>query len=58
MSSTLKCKNCGHEEPVPAHCGKPMHVETVAGKEMLVCWMGTGCGKQNIPEHCGQPMVM
>ncbi|MFW9996637.1 MAG: hypothetical protein ACFFD4_31630 [Candidatus Odinarchaeota archaeon] len=52
----LKCSKCGETQPVPKHCGQEMHLETVAGKEMLVCWMGTGCGKQDIPEHCNVPM--
>ncbi len=48
----LVCVKCGHEEPVPMHCGKEMHVEG----EQLVCWMGAECGHQDIPVHCGVPM--
>ena len=54
----LKCQKCGHEEEVPQHCGKPMHLEKVEGREMLVCWMGTECGKQEPPNHCGQSMIL
>ncbi|MFW9780531.1 MAG: heavy metal translocating P-type ATPase [Candidatus Heimdallarchaeota archaeon] len=54
----LVCQECGHEEEIPDHCGQPMHIEMVEGKEMLVCWMGPGCGKLEIPTHHGQPMVM
>jgi hypothetical protein len=28
-----------------------MHIETVYGKEQLVCWMGPGCGVQDLPTH-------
>ncbi|MFX1512628.1 MAG: heavy metal translocating P-type ATPase [Promethearchaeota archaeon] len=52
----LKCQTCGTILPVPDHCHKPMHIEGAEGQEMLVCWMGPGCGKQPIPEHCNQPM--
>jgi len=53
----LKCTSCGSTSDVPQHCGKPMHVEKVDGKDMLVCWMGPNCGKQEIPEHHGAPMA-
>lgn len=52
----LVCQECGTKSEVPQHCGKPMHVEKVNGKDMLVCWMGPGCGKQEIPVHHGKPM--
>ncbi|MFX1389745.1 MAG: heavy metal translocating P-type ATPase [Promethearchaeota archaeon] len=48
----LKCSECGLEQELPMHCGKPMHKE---GNE-LVCWMGASCGAQPIPEHHGKPM--
>jgi Cu+-exporting ATPase len=48
----LKCVECGVEQDLPMHCGKPMHKE---GDE-LVCWMGPSCGAQPIPEHHGKPM--
>jgi Cu+-exporting ATPase len=52
----LKCKTCGKTMNLPIHCGQPMHPEEVQGKEMLVCWMGPQCGKQDIPVHHGKPM--
>ncbi|MHA1847791.1 MAG: heavy metal translocating P-type ATPase [Promethearchaeota archaeon] len=52
----LQCKVCGKITPMPIHCNKPMHLESVEGKDLLVCWMGPECGKQDIPPHCGQPM--
>ncbi|MGV9204907.1 MAG: heavy metal translocating P-type ATPase, partial [Promethearchaeia archaeon] len=48
----LKCQKCGIEQDLPTHCQKPMHKEG----DQLVCWMGAGCGAQNIPEHCGEQM--
>lgn len=54
----LKCSSCGHTEPVPMHCGQEMHVEKVEGQEMLVCWMGPGCGKMDIPMHCDTQMII
>jgi hypothetical protein len=54
----LKCEKCGHEENVPQHCGQPMQIEKVNDTEMLVCWMGSECGKQAIPTHCGVPMTV
>ena len=48
----LKCVECGAEQDLPMHCGKPMHKEG----EQLVCWMGASCGAQPIPEHHGKPM--
>lgn len=56
--SKLKCEECGTTMDVPMHCGQAMHLEEVDGKEMLVCWMGPGCGKQDIPEHHGKPMAL
>ncbi|MFX0094052.1 MAG: heavy metal translocating P-type ATPase [Candidatus Hodarchaeota archaeon] len=52
----LKCAKCSYTEPVPTHCNQEMHIEDVDGQKMLVCWMGAGCGKQEIPDHCGQLM--
>jgi len=52
----LKCSVCGATEEVPLHCGKPMHPEEVDGKQMLVCWMGPNCGKQDFPTHHDAPM--
>ena len=48
----LKCVECGAEQDLPMHCGKPMHKEG----DQLVCWMGASCGAQPIPEHHGKPM--
>ncbi len=48
----LKCTECGVEQDLPMHCGKPMHKEG----DQLVCWMGAGCGAQPISEHCGKLM--
>ncbi|MFX0021825.1 MAG: heavy metal translocating P-type ATPase [Candidatus Hermodarchaeota archaeon] len=48
----LKCSECGIEQEIPMHCGKPMHKEG----DQLVCWMGASCGAQPIPEHHGKPM--
>ncbi|TFG28873.1 MAG: heavy metal translocating P-type ATPase [Promethearchaeota archaeon] len=48
----LKCVECGAEQDLPMHCGKPMHKEG----NQLVCWMGASCGAQPIPEHHGKPM--
>jgi len=48
----LKCVECGAEQNLPMHCGKPMHKEG----NQLVCWMGASCGAQPIPEHHGKPM--
>lgn len=50
--SKLVCSECGFEQAIPAHCGKPMHKEG----NQLVCWMGSSCGTQPIPEHHGKPM--
>ncbi|MFX0099316.1 MAG: heavy metal translocating P-type ATPase [Candidatus Hodarchaeota archaeon] len=57
---SLKCNMCGMSMDMPNHCGKPMHLENVEGKDMLVCWMGPGCGKQDIPvcKHCNKPMAV
>jgi len=48
----LKCVECGFEQDLPKHCGKPMHEED----DQLVCWMGSSCGTQPIPKHHGKPM--
>jgi Cu+-exporting ATPase len=48
----LKCQECGFEQPLPMHCGKPMHKEG----NNLVCWMGASCGSQPIPKHHGKLM--
>jgi len=52
----LKCATCGATQEVPMHCGQAMHPEKVGKKQMLVCWMGPSCGKQDIPTHHGKPM--
>jgi hypothetical protein len=52
----LTCQTCGQTQPLPKHCGQAMHLETVDGRDMLVCWMGPQCGKQDLPQHCEQPM--
>ncbi len=57
-SPELRCRSCDKALPVPVHCNQPMHIETVNGKEMLVCWMGPECGAEDIPVHCGKPMVV
>jgi len=48
----LVCEECGFEQEIPMHCGKPMHKEG----NQLVCWMGSSCGVQPIPEHHGKSM--
>lgn len=56
----LVCAECGYEEPLPGHCGRPMHKEGNA----LICHMGASCmmgGPENppsrpIPEHHGKQM--
>ena len=48
----LVCEECGFEQEIPMHCGKPMHKEG----NQLVCWMGGSCGAQPLPEHHGKPM--
>ncbi|MHA1293546.1 MAG: hypothetical protein ACTSQJ_12885 [Promethearchaeota archaeon] len=48
----LKCSECGFEQDIPMHCGKPMLKEG----NQLVCWMGANCGSQSIPEHHEKPM--
>ncbi len=48
----LVCSTCGKEENVPMHCGQAMHIEG----DQLVCWMGPGCGHQDIPQCHGSPM--
>jgi len=53
---TLTCEKCGTSQAAPMHCGKPMAVKKVGGKDMLVCWMGPDCGKADIPKHHGKPM--
>ena len=56
MSDMLKCQECDYTEAIPMHCKQPMHVESVEGKERLVCWMGPSCGVQDIPNHHEKPM--
>lgn len=58
MSTQLACHECDATEVIPSHCGQQMHIEKVEGKEMLVCWMGPGCGKQEILVHHGKPMYL
>ena len=50
----LKCQHCGMTQPLPVHCGQPMHKEG----DKLVCHMGAECGSQEIPTHCGKPMIV
>lgn len=52
VMSKLVCPICGEEVAVPVHCGKEMHREG----DQLVCWMGAGCGSQEMPQHCGEYM--
>ncbi len=54
----LHCAACDETQPVPTHCGQPMHVDRVDGVEMLVCHMGPGCGKEPIPRHHGAAMTI
>ena len=56
MMTALACAECGETAAIPRHCGKPMHLESIDGKDRLVCWMGAGCGSQDMPTHCGRPM--
>lgn len=51
MSQKLQCQVCDYTEPIPIHCNQPMHIETIEGKEKLVCWMGPKCGVQALPLH-------
>ena len=57
-TATLSCSVCGETIPAPTHCGYAMHVEKIDGANKLVCWMGPGCGKQEIPRHCNEPMTI
>ena len=54
----LVCQECGFKKPLPTHCNRPMHYETIDGKDKLVCWMGSECGVIDIPLHCGKPMEL
>ena len=54
----LKCEHCGHEIDMPDHCGKEMNVQNIDGEDMLVCWMGPDCGKQEVPTHCSGAMAV
>lgn len=56
METRLICQECNLSEDVPHHCGRPMHIEEIDGKEMLVCWMGPSCGVQELPTHHNKPM--
>ncbi|MFX0206460.1 MAG: heavy metal translocating P-type ATPase [Candidatus Hodarchaeota archaeon] len=56
MSQKLKCQVCDHSQSIPMHCKQPMHIEVVEGEEKLVCWMGPGCGIQELPNHHEKPM--
>jgi len=58
MSFHLNCVKCNYSEPLPMHCRQPMHIETIEGKEKLVCWMGPSCGVEDIPLHHGHPMTI
>ncbi|MHA1236058.1 MAG: heavy metal translocating P-type ATPase [Candidatus Hodarchaeales archaeon] len=58
QSTSMICQTCDYSEPIPMHCKKPMHFETVEGEEKLVCWMGSSCGSKPIPFHCGKPLLM
>lgn len=58
MPELLKCQECDYTEAVPIHCKQPMHVESIEGEELLVCWMGPSCGVQKIPTHHEKPMQM
>lgn len=35
-----------------------MHLENVDGQEMLVCWMGAGCGVQPLPQRGDRAMTI
>ncbi|MFX1496083.1 MAG: hypothetical protein ACFFBH_01015 [Promethearchaeota archaeon] len=50
----LVCDECGFEQTIPMHCGKPMHQEG----DQLVCWMGDACGSEPIPMHHGKAMKL
>ena len=61
MAGKLKCVECGHEQPLPKHCGRDM----ILRGNKLICWMnlpkeeggmGIDCGSQEIPIHHGKPM--
>ncbi|MCK5238001.1 MAG: hypothetical protein KAR33_00550 [Candidatus Thorarchaeota archaeon] len=50
----LVCALCGEETAVPIHCNREM--SSHQDGEQLVCWMGAGCGVQDMPQHCGEFM--
>lgn len=54
----LKCEHCEHEIDIPSHCGKEMSIQELDGEDMLVCWMGPDCGKQEMPQHCEKSMAV
>lgn len=54
LPEMLKCEECGHTEKVAYHCGVPMHIDN----EQLVCWMGSGCGVNNLPQHHDKIMTL
>ncbi len=56
MNKKLTCQECEKQEEIPQHCGKPMHIEKIDDREMLVCWMGSSCGVRDLPNHHDKPM--
>jgi Cu+-exporting ATPase len=58
IGSRLECQECDYTEVIPMHCKQPMHIETLEGKEQLICWMGPSCGVKDLPTHCGKPMII
>jgi len=52
----LECTLCHATQRLPKHCGQGMSVQQHEGRAVLACWMGPGCGWQEIPEHCGAAM--
>ncbi|MHA2307186.1 MAG: hypothetical protein ACXACU_17540 [Candidatus Hodarchaeales archaeon] len=58
MEKMLTCQECDIRESIPHHCGKPMHIEIIDKKQVLVCWMGPSCGVQDLPTHHNKPMTI
>lgn len=52
MPKHYKCEECGTEVDAPMHCGHAMHLEDLEEGKSWVCWMGTGCGKNEYSPCC------
>ena len=58
MPKEYKCEHCSSKVEAPMHCGHPMHLEDVEGKQKWVCWMGTGCGVKDYTACCESPALI